>query len=713
MAFVGLPRLLESVEFHVPDDPAAQDVICNAGGGLFLVGRPIHDRLVPFLTGEHTLADLVRHAGGKLGAVEVAAAVQWLARHGAVVDAAREGPWRVAVGALGLPADDDLHRALEGAGLIVSEAAAAGLNILLADHYLREELADQNRRETGPWLLVRPDSNLWLGPLIVPGKSACWECLAQRLRFNGRIDRYLLSVTGQLPTATAAGRRPNPTRATLFALAAQAARQFLATGRSPLVNALLSLDAGRLETTRHRLVRRPQCPACGTAPRAGDMPPRLEMEEEWTERSGDRDAAARRTLDRFAHHISPVTGLVPNLTAQSRLPGIHVYAGGPYIVKASRNWRMLERSMRFCGSGKGTTADIARAGAFAETLEWYTLNSQDPGVLEIDTFAKLSLRARCIPPPALIHFSAQQFAEREVINRRAASWKEEVPEPFDPEVPFGWLKLWSLTQREWAYVPGRAVAHSFECPFVNRNSNGSAAGASLPEAVVHGALEIVERDAIALWWYNFIPRPLMSLDDVDAGLIAAMRREYGRIGRRFWVLDISSDLGIPAAAAISTGDDRTQGDLVMGFGAHFDPAIAATRALTEMNQLQKKLVDTVPRDDRTGTTGGGSTAIPPHIHPDPNASARPLAAQAGLARAAPSEQIDWLVQHFRAHGLELLVGDLTLPDVGLPVAKVMAPGLRPSYPELGPGRLHDVPLARGWIRDPVPEARMRELPTPL
>ena len=34
------------------------------------------------------------------------------------------------------------------------------------------------------------------------------------------------------------------------------------------------------------------------------------------------------------------------------------------------------------------------------------------------------------------------------------------------------------------------------------DSNGNAAGSSPEDAVVQGFLELVERDAVALWWYN-------------------------------------------------------------------------------------------------------------------------------------------------------------------------------------------------------------------
>jgi ribosomal protein S12 methylthiotransferase accessory factor len=66
-----------------------------------------------------------------------------------------------------------------------------------------------------------------------------------------------------------------------------------------------------------------------------------------------------------------------------------------------------------------------------------------------------------------------------------------------------------------------------------------------------------------------------------------------------------------------------------------------------------------------------------------------------------------LVEH---HGMEMLVLDLTRPDVGLPVVKVVVPGLRPLWARLAPGRLFDVPVQQGWLRQPLREVELNPIP---
>jgi ribosomal protein S12 methylthiotransferase accessory factor len=64
-------------------------------------------------------------------------------------------------------------------------------------------------------------------------------------------------------------------------------------------------------------------------------------------------------------------------------------------------------------------------------------------------------------------------------------------------------------------------------------------------------------------------------------------------------------------------------------------------------------------------------------------------------------------------GMEMLVLDLTRPDIELPVVKVVVPGLRPLWARLAPGRLYDVPVELGWLPSQLPEAQLNPIPMVL
>ena len=61
-------------------------------------------------------------------------------------------------------------------------------------------------------------------------------------------------------------------------------------------------------------------------------------------------------------------------------------------------------------------------------------------------------------------------------------------------------------------------------------------------------------------------------------------------------------------------------------------------------------------------------------------------------------------------GLEMLVLDQTRPDIGLPVVKVIVPGLRHFWARLAPGRLYDVPVQLGWLPRPLAEHELNPIP---
>jgi ribosomal protein S12 methylthiotransferase accessory factor len=63
-----------------------------------------------------------------------------------------------------------------------------------------------------------------------------------------------------------------------------------------------------------------------------------------------------------------------------------------------------------------------------------------------------------------------------------------------------------------------------------------------------------------------------------------------------------------------------------------------------------------------------------------------------------------------AKGLELLVLDQTRPDVGMPVVKVIVPGLRHFWARYAPGRLFDVPVALGRLSRPTSYEQLNPIP---
>lgn len=603
-----------------------------------------------------------------------------------------------------------------------------GPELVVVDDYLDAALAEINRRhlESGrPWMLVKPTgTELWVGPVFQPGAGACWECMAQRIRGNRQVERYLASKDGSvrwLPAQTPVAPAGVQLAASLATLELQ---RLAVTGSSALDDAILSFDLTTLASERHAVVRQPQCPACGD-PATAVAPLEVQLvarPKVFTSDGGHRTCTPEETAARLAKHVSRITGAVSSLTRQTRDDnGLEVsYAAGHNFALMQDSMYFLRKNLRGRSGGKGRTDAQARAGAICEAVERFD------GVFRGDerrvraTYAELGESA--LHPEQLLCFSESQYANRVPWNAAQATNFHTVPERLDPELEIDWSPVWSLGRERSLYVP---TAYCYfghpeirEHFFTACDANGHAAGNTVEEAILQGTMELVERDSASIWWHNRVRRPAFDLDSLDEPYVAALRKHYAGLDRDLWALDLTSDLGIPVVVALSRRLHGPTEDVVFGFGAHVDPRMAALRALSETNQFLPAVSDIRPdgttrywMDDRD-SIGWWTTATlesEPYLLPDPDAPARRVEDFERIATDDIAEDVRRTVARLDAAGLELFVLDQTRPDIELSVVKMLAPGLRHFWRRLGPGRLYDVPVALGWLDRPTPEDELNPI----
>ena len=117
-----------------------------------------------------------------------------------------------------------------------------------------------------------------------------------------------------------------------------------------------------------------------------------------------------------------------------------------------------------------------------------------------------------------------------------------------------WSPAWSLRDERFKHIPTDLLYFFHDASGNNQvssESNGCAAGNTVEEAILQGFLELVERDACAIWWYNRLQRAEIDLDQLGDSYILDLRSQLGASGRRLWVLDVTSDLGIPVVIAVA------------------------------------------------------------------------------------------------------------------------------------------------------------------
>jgi ribosomal protein S12 methylthiotransferase accessory factor len=98
-----------------------------------------------------------------------------------------------------------------------------------------------------------------------------------------------------------------------------------------------------------------------------------------------------------------------------------------------------------------------------------------------------------------------------------------------------------------------------------------------------------------------------------------------------------------------------------------------------------------------------------HLYLNPLGSAPPGPTFGGSPKAA----IKLCLERLRDAGMEAFTIDLTRPEIGLPVCRAIAPGLRHCWMRFAPGRLYDVPVRMGWRNRALSESQLNRDGCPL
>lgn len=635
---------------------------------------------------------------------------------------------KVAVKAVGSIATSDFTAMLES--LQIQVADEGDLTVVLTDDYLYPQLDAFNQqalKSQSPWMVVKPLGTIvWIGPVFNPNKTGCWHCLAKRLRDNRPIEEFIHRQKDlSSPLVPPLGSLPSTVQTALGMAATEVFKWIVQGENQQLENNLIAYDTITLQTQNHSWVKRPQCASCGDKSNGFTKKPQpivlKHRQKNFTADGGHRICSPQETFRKYQHHISPITGVVREL---SKIPGnglTHNYIAKHHFRGTWDDLASLQQNLGGRSAGKGRTNSQAMASGFCEAIERYSGVFQGDEIREKGTYQQMGDKA--IHPNACMHFSQQQYENREQWNIECQGWFQKVPEPFDEDRVIDWTPVWSLTYQEFKYLPTAYCYYGYPTDYKPEcwaDSNGCATGNTLEEAILQGFMELVERDAVALWWYNRLPKPQVDLESFNEPYFQNLKQYYRTINREIWVLDLTSDLHIPVFAAVSRRSDSKVEDIVLGYGAHFDAKIAISRALTEVNQILPNVLF---------TEIDGSTNYPPsadtlavdwwknatiaeqsYLIPDRKVVAKVSNDYPQMASDDLLEDVKMCQRIVEENGLEMLVLDQTRADIGLKVAKVIVPGIRHMWKRFAPGRLYEVPVKMGWLQETLTEERLNSFP---
>jgi YcaO-like protein with predicted kinase domain len=282
--------------------------------------------------------------------------------------------------------------------------------------------------------------------------------------------------------------------------------------------------------------------------------------------------------------------------------------------------------------------------------------------------------------------STHHLADVDLLPRPAGSL-------YHPDLPLLWIEGQDLLSTTKRWVPYEMVHTAYTLPAPTgtgcflATSNGLASGNHLLEAISHGICETVERDAATLHSVRSPDETASRRIDPktvdDPGCREVLDR-FDRAGISVALWDITTDIGIPAfICLIAEGPPPVRVmDSDEGMGCHPDRNIALLRALTEAAQCRLAAIsggrDEPPRWDVPPEPGPEAEPAPgPEQEPDlAGEPVRDFASVPAFASDSFDADVSWELGQLRAAGIsEAVVVDLTREEFGLPVVRVIIPGL--------------------------------------
>ncbi|HEU4712521.1 MAG TPA: TOMM precursor leader peptide-binding protein [Pyrinomonadaceae bacterium] len=628
----------------------------------------LHERLGDVYSSEDLSASLEVFVAGGLTGVPSTAPRATIAYWEDLNITPATGP--IAVVNLCGPQGESIIDAVEANGLRISPDAERVLAI--TDDYLRPELEVVAEQQLD-WLLAKPIGHtIWIGPVFGKEESVCWRCLAHRLRTNRWEQAAIYGCDEQsFPPQPSIASLPG-TSMLAAGLIATTTALWMAAGTHPeLQGRILTFDTRTLRAAAHVVHPLPACTQCRRQP----LPPAL---NEW---------------------VSPHTGIISNLEI-TEAPVFGFFQAKAAQVQPLPKLGRRELLQPIWVLGKGTNAQDAQLSCLGEAIERYSIVYQGDERTTRGTLTEVD----GVSPESLLLFSERQYETRESWNRTHSElhW---VPQKLDPVRPINWTEARDLLTGAKRYLPTGYCYLRY--PFVDEpvyassDSNGCAAGSTLSDAIFHGLLELVERDALAIWWYNRLSRPAVDLESFGEPKLLDICKELQEVGRNLYLLDVTNDLGVPVYVATAPKFDGSS--LHFAAAAHPDPRMAALRSVAELTQSLHcdtlLLYDELRLWLETATLANQKYFEPASVQAAPRVHVGSVAHETRRIAARIEER-----------GMRVYYLDLTRPEVGVPVARVVAPGLRYFWARLGSGRLYDVPVQLGWSHSSLSEEDVNPIP---
>lgn len=589
------------------------------------------------------------------------------------------------------------------------------------------------------WLPVRVElGTVVIGPLSTPGVPGCPTCARTRAE-KARPDSDLVAAARERFADRFGDADPCLTTCAVD-LAAELVADEVARLGDPAApprtaGAVLRLRLGTLATSVHRFLADPLCDDCGdlpadTAAAAVIRPVPRPKVAPGVHRVRDLRAEADQLVETY---VDGEVGLIQSL--RRSVSGAYPTTSAPMTL--GRHSTMQSES----GFGRDIDFASAQFTAIAEALERYG-GARPAGKRTVVHGSYAELAPDALDPRILGLYPEQRYAAHGFPFQR-----------YHEDLVLPWVWGWSFARSAPVLVPETCAYYRMHLtdpaakPFVYEISNGCALGGCLEEAILHGILELAERDAFLLTWYARMPVRRIDPASARGSRVPLMiDRLRAATGYDVHVFDTTTEHGIPSvwAMAVHPEPDESVPAVFCAAASGFDPERAVANALLEMAPMVQWRQDTWAEDRPAGAAmvDDPSLVRAMHDHTIVNAHVGALdrfgflldgdrpahsfaESFAGAFRPDDADltaDLTATVRRYLARGQDVVVVDQTAPEHvvgGFACVKVLIPGLLPmtfghwARRVDGLPRLLEVPQELGYADRPLRPEEINPHPHPF
>lgn len=560
---------------------------------------------------------------------------------------------------------------------------------------------------------------IFVGPVYPGSDGPCMQCFA--LRWQKLRSPECRAVLDAGRATVSAGPSPYLTGFLVATVAALCERVADEPGADR--GHVYAVDCATLEVRRYEALADPYCERCSRHASPGTVGLRHTPKPT---PEADRLADAKTLLRHRDALVNPVAGMVGRRVTPEHAHTTTVPATGHFQARGA--WGLFP--VHWSGHADSEADSVALA--LCEAMERYAgLGCAGVEVEVRDAYTNVADRAI---DPERCGVNATDAAATRLVGR------------YDRDLPIDWVKGHDLTADRSVLVPKQLVYYGEsddEQAFVKETSNGCASGSCIEEAILHGILELVERDAFLLAWYGAARLPELDPDSCTSGATRLLLERVRMLGYDVRAFDGRIDLHIPVVVVAARNRDTDRlGALTISAAAHFDPERALAAALREVASCVAHLAERTGSDlervramtdDYAKVTELADHALLFGL-PEMARHADFLFAD-GPVRSLTDAFADWKrprhsdladdVRFCRDRladaGFEVVVVDQTTPEgrrVGLHTVCVVVPGLIPidfgwsHQRALGMPRMLDAFRAAGWRPTPLDPSELHRVPHP-